>query len=84
MKTLVKILNFVKVVLGFMIVLGFILAFGLVGGIENGEPLLQGIVYIILSFTMSVLSFFCMIIVNNLIEKIVKKNSELQLKYYVN
>lgn len=84
MKTLVKILNFVKVALGFMIVLGFILAFGLVGGIENGEPLLQGIVYIILSFTMSVLSFFCVIIVNNLIEKIVKKNSELQLKYYIN
>lgn len=83
MRTLVKILSFVKVVLGFMIVLGFILAFGLIGGIENGEPLLQGIVYIILSFTMSVLSFFCMIIVNNLFEKIVKKNSELQLEYYV-
>lgn len=83
MKALVKILNFIKVVLSLVLVLSFVFLVGIMGGIENGQPILQGILYTCLDFVVMVLSYFGIALVTNITKEIIVNNSELQLKYYV-
>lgn len=84
MKMLVKILNFIKVVLSLVLVLSFVFLIGAIGGIENGQPISQGILYACLSLISMVLSYFSIVFIGHIVKEIVLKNSELQLKYYVN
>lgn len=84
MKTLVKILNFIKVVLSLALVLSFVFLVGVVGGIENGQPVLQGILYAFLGLAVIVLSYSGIVVTERIIKEIILKNTELQLKYYVN
>ena len=83
MKTLVKILNFIKVALSVALVLSFVFLIGVVGGIENGQSISQGILYAFLGLAVIVLSYFGIALVTNITKEIIVNNSELQLKYYV-
>ena len=71
MKTLVKILNFVKVVLSLALVLSFVFLIGVVGGIENGQSVLQGILYAFLGLSVIVLSYFGIVVIEHIIKEIV-------------
>lgn len=84
MKMLVKILNFIKVVLSLALVLSFVFLIGVVGGVENGQPVLQGILYTFLGLIVIALSYLGIVVTEHIIKEIVSKNSELQLKYYIN
>lgn len=83
MKMLVKILNFIKVVLSLALVLSFVFLIGVVGGVENGQSISQGILYAFLGLTVIVLSYLGIVVIERIVKEIIANNSELQLKYYV-